>query len=383
MHLPRCMQARLLAALGILLITGAGCGSSKECPPAPPPEPKPPVRGAGGDSDLRVFMSELTAAKACELMRGQYRPLRAPDRPDVATGTLWIRECSITAHGDKVSFHLAGNGWQWANQTKKKAGAKFELAQYVRFAVDLPMPGAVDVAYDRSSHVVSLWFSPDHVPEVAFTPVGSFDVDRKGWWSTVLGGLSSLFGSSPEDQARTAAKGQGTHEFEKSLADGLALTIAACTGLSRFNLGRPDKGDMQRPDVGETYGVPIEVHPSGLSINGPYLAPHGMTATLEVSAGGKVRAALMCADDSEQLAAAYLAEQELPEVETLAIADITGKGTLKAKRTRCPVALVIREIPLAGEAPVTVRWKRPAGESARSTGGPLIECGKRKQTAQR
>lgn len=341
------------------------------------------MRGAVGDAGLRVLVSELASAKACEMMRGQWRPLRAPDRHDVSTGVLWIRDCEITNRGDDVMFHLSGNGWRWANQTKRKAGATFELAQNVRFAVDLPMPGSIEVAYDDRTHVVSLWFSPDHVPDVQFTPIGDFDVDEKGWWATVLGGLSSVFGSSPEAQARAEAKGQGTANFAKELADGLSLTIKACTGLSRFNLGRPAKGKMVEADVGETLDVPVELHPDGMMITGPYVATHGMTAAFDVQRGGRIRAAVMCQDDAEQLAAAYVDEQPLPEVEHLAIADISGAGTLKVKRARCPVAVVVREIPTAGDAPVTFSWRRPAGEAARSTGGPLIDCEPAKRTAHR
>ena len=50
------------------------------------------------------------------------------------------------------------------------------------------MPGAIDVAYDRRSHVASLWFSPAHVPAVKFTPIGDFDVDEKGYGRLRLGG---------------------------------------------------------------------------------------------------------------------------------------------------------------------------------------------------
>ncbi len=79
----------------------------------------------------------------------------------------------------RVTFRLAGNGWQWAAQSKQQAGGEFSIAQYVRFAADVTMPGAIDMAYDRNTHVVSLWFTPSTTPQVQFTPVGDFDVDRR------------------------------------------------------------------------------------------------------------------------------------------------------------------------------------------------------------
>src|SRR5262245_52613063 len=104
----------------------AGCGSCRRESEAPPPPPPPkavaPLRGAVGDAELRVMLAELASTKACSMIEGQFRPLRAPDRRDTVTGILWIRACRITSDGTLVAFHLAGNGWQWADQTKKQAG---------------------------------------------------------------------------------------------------------------------------------------------------------------------------------------------------------------------------------------------------------------------
>ena len=115
------------------VIVLAAC-KKQEPPPAPrPPVAKPAVRGAAGDGDLRVMLSDLASSKACTMIRGQFRALRAPDRPDIATGVLRIRDCEITNDGARVTFHLTGNGWQWADQTKKKAGGTFVVRQYVKF----------------------------------------------------------------------------------------------------------------------------------------------------------------------------------------------------------------------------------------------------------
>ena len=71
------------------------------------------------------------------MIEGQFRGTRDKDRPDVVTGVLWIRECKITNDGTRVEFRLAGNGWQWSDQKKKKAGGTFHVQQYVRFHVDI------------------------------------------------------------------------------------------------------------------------------------------------------------------------------------------------------------------------------------------------------
>src|SRR5690242_12734709 len=84
-----------------MCVAVGSCGScDRESPapaPAPPPPPKAvaPLRGAAGDADLRVMLAELASSKACTMIKGQFRPLRAPDRRDTVTGILWIRECRI------------------------------------------------------------------------------------------------------------------------------------------------------------------------------------------------------------------------------------------------------------------------------------------------
>jgi hypothetical protein len=367
------MPWRSILAASVALASCHRGDPDPPAPPAPPPKAVAPLRGAAGDAELRVMLAELASAKACSMVEGQFRPLRAPDRRDIVTGILWIRECRITNTGTRVTFHLAGNGWQWADQTKRQAGGTFVVRQYVKFGVDLELPGAIDIAYEDATHVVSLWFSPSDEPAIRFEPVGDVDVDRKGAWSSIIGAVSSLFASSPEKKAEGMAKKQGTHQFENELADGMAVTINLCTGLSRFNLGRPAKGAMQAPDAGETHRVPIELQPGGLMVFGPLPAPNGMTIDVHARSGG-ARVAMVCADDAEKLAETFIGGA-LGEVPTLATADVRTTRRLRVPAQRCPVAVVARS--LETRELVTFDWQRPLGESARSTGGPMIHCSPR------
>jgi hypothetical protein len=150
----------------------------------------------------------------------------------------------------------------------------------------------------------------------------------------------------------------------------MAVTINLCTGLSRFNLGRPAKGAMQAPDAGETHRVPIELQPGGLMVFGPQLAPDGMTIDVHARRGG-VRVAMMCARDAEKLAESFVGGA-LGEVPTLATADVRAARRLHVPPQRCPIAVVARS--LETRDPVTFDWQRPLGETARSTGGPAIQC---------
>jgi len=352
-----------------VLVASSACQRHRDepAPAPPPPAAEAPIRGAVGDSDLRVMLAELASAKACEMIRGQFRGLRAPERPDVVTGILWIHDCTITSQGTQVTFHLGCSGWQWAEQTQHKAGATFQVKQYVKFDVATTIPGALDMAYDRKTHVVSLWFTPARV-DVKLVPIGEVAVDEKGLWSSVVGALGAAFASSPDEQATKQARKQGTQQMQAQLADGLSVTINLCSGLARFNLGRPPKGEMVEPDVGETRHLPVEVQPDGLMVFGPQIVGAGMSA--HVDARGSVRVALVCHDQAEAAAAAFLKGEEL-HVQELASASVTrGAGDLRIPRTSCPVALLAW--PLDG--PATFDWKRPASEIARSTGGPMIAC---------
>ena len=93
---------RRFIVLAVLVLVGC---KREQAPPAPPPPAAatPPIRGATADTDVRVMLSELASAKACEMIRGQFRGLRAADRPDTVTGVLWIRDCKITNDDTRVT----------------------------------------------------------------------------------------------------------------------------------------------------------------------------------------------------------------------------------------------------------------------------------------
>jgi hypothetical protein len=359
---------RSLLAIAVVVL---GCHRDRSPPPAPPPAAvaKPPLRGAAGDEDLRVMLAEIASSKACQMIEGQFLPLRAPDRPAIRTGTLWIRHCEITNEGTHVTFVLSGDGWQWADQTKHRAGGTFVVRDYVKFDVRATVHGALDLAYDRGDHVLSLWYSPAAPPEIDFQPIGTVDVDSKGLWSDVVGGLSSAIGSSPDEQGTQQAKQQGTHQFERSLADGLTVAIGLCTGYQRFTLGRAPKGSLGHPEPGESPRAEVELHAGGLAIFGPQPAPDGMTIDIDTT-GGAARVGLACANRADEIADAYAHSRTRAPVHTLAQADVAGHGHLRATAAHCPIAVIVQ--PLAPN--VTIAWQRPAAERARAFGGSIVQC---------
>lgn len=362
---------RRIWPIALSLVALAGC--EHDVPSPPPVSSKAavaPTRGAAGNEDLRVMLSELASSKACGLIRGGFTGLRAPDRPDVVTGVLWIRHCEITNAGLHVTFHIAGNGWLWIAQTKGQGGGTFAVRQYVRFGIETTIRGTLDIAYDRRAHVAAVWFTPDHPPEVKFTTIGNVEVDRQGVWSSVVGALGTAFATSPEDAAAEQAQSQGTSELAAKLAHGLAVTINLCTGLSRVQLGRPAEGEMAAADVGETRHVPVEIQPGGVMIIGPQLAAEGMTLQAVAQQGG-MRLTLVCAKDAETIATEFMAGRITSTVPVLGAVDVRTSARLRIKPTSCPVDVVVTPL---DSAPARFAWERPTSEIARSTGGPLIHC---------
>jgi hypothetical protein len=128
---------------------------------------------------------------------------------------------------------------------------------------------------------------------------------------------------------------------------------------------------MQAPDAGETHKVPIELQPGGLMVFGPQLAPDGMTIQVAARKGG-VRVAMACADEAEKVAESFI-EGPPGEAPYLATADVRTTKRLHVPPQRCPVVVLARS--LETSELVAFDWQRPPGETARSTGGPLIHCG--------
>jgi hypothetical protein len=362
--------------LGILLLLCA-CDRAEDdeveadAPTAPPAAQ--PRRVATQDEGLRVLVAELASSKACEMIRGQFRGLRDPKRPDTVIGDVWLRECRITNHGSRVTFHLSGNGWNWVAVVKKPVGATFDLHQYVRFAMAMEISGPLDVAYDTRSHVVSFWFTPEGAPKIQFEPVGEIDMNEEGAWSAVVGAMSAVFADSVDERAEKESRKHGTKEFRKSFGDGMAVTMDLCTGMTRFGLERPATGKMVTPDVGETRKVDAELQPGGLLVFGPHQAPHGMTVKVH-SSGGPVRAELVCQEDADAVAQAFVSDGQAPRTgRALASAVVTGDATLRARAAKCPVVMVARPLPGA-KHPVVFDWQRPAAEAARAMGGKVLQC---------
>lgn len=211
--------------LALAVVTLVACEATRAPAPQSPPDVTAFTSAAPGtadDTSVRMLLADLASSKACDLVRGGFHGLRAPDHPDLVTGVLWVRDCKITNAGAHVALDIKGNGWLWVDETKRKGGGTFTVRQYVRFGVDTTIRGVLDLGYDHDTHVASLWLTPDRAPAVKFTTLGEINVDAEGAWSSFVGALGKTFASSPQDLAEIQVKSQGTSDLRDRPIDGRA-----------------------------------------------------------------------------------------------------------------------------------------------------------------
>jgi len=356
----------------LILVALVACSSKAKAPPdaAPRPPPEAPLRDAAGDADVRALVADLLAGRACDQAIHRFSGIKDKVNKHLLSGDVWIRECKITDSGPNVTIELSGNGWQWGEQTEKKAGGTFGIKQYVKFAVTAKLTGTIDIAYDRPTHIASLWFTPIGDADVTFKPIGEIEVDPKSTWASILGGAGSLVGSSPEDAADSAAESQGKKAVVEAASRGFEFAVDLCRNLTRMSRKRLPKGHMPKPSIGETDKVALVVQNFGVMMEGPYDAHAGMTIDVEV-AGGAAKVNLACVAEAEATAQAFL-DDKTNTAKPLKSELVSGHAVLKVPREHCPIVVVIRSVQ---PNPVTVSFVRPAREATESKGGPLARCG--------
>lgn len=357
----------------VAVVVAVACSSKKATPPDPLPVrvPETPLRGAEGDKDMRALVNDLIAGKACDQIKHRFTGLRDVKRPTTLAGTMWLRECQIENEGSHLAMQVAGSGWEWIDQTQKKAGGTFVVKQYVKFDVTVKLAGTIDLAYDPKVHIASLWYTPTAVADVKFKPRNEIEVDTDGAWSSILGGAGSLIGQSPDQLADETASKKGATAIQMANAKGLSVAVDLCTNTVRMSAERLPKGKMPKPSIGESERIDAEVQNFGVLLFGPYPATTGMTLAVDVH-GGSAQMYLACVDQAEVVAAAFL-DNKPNNAKPLAGEVISGKATLRAPKEKCPVVVVVRSIQ---PTPVSLTFVRPAAETTASKGGPLLHCGK-------
>lgn len=316
------------------------------------------------DPHFRELLVAIADARACREVRNTFHSLRSSDAPNTVTGDLWIRECNIESHGTQLKFHFAGDGWQRVDQSTKKLGATFSVNEYVRFHASATLEGTLDLAYDPKTHIATLWFRPTRPPAVTFEPAGKVKVDEHGLWSSIIGGIASAIGKAPEKEASKQVEQQGQQSFASKLDDGMTVTFNACSGSTRSQFGLLAPGAEAPLDVGDTTRVEVELKRGGVLVFGPEYATRPVSIDVRASSG-PVHVAAACLGEVEKLTTAYVADQPLPDIATIAAAEVTGHRQLALAKPRCPYAVILR----SEGGTVSLRWKREP-----PPGAALIDC---------
>jgi hypothetical protein len=316
------------------------------------------------DPHFRELLVAIADARACQEVRNTFHSLRSAAAPDTVTGDLWIRECNIESHGTHLKFHFAGDGWQRVDQSTKKLGAEFSVNEYVRFHASATLEGTLDLAYEPKTHIATLWFKPTRSPDVTFEPAGKVDVDARGLWSSIIGGIAKVVGKAPGKEARKQVEQQGQQAFASKLDDGMTVTFNACSGSTRSQFGLLAPGTEAPLDVGDTTQVEVELKRGGVLAFGPEFATRPVSIDVRASSG-PVHVDAACAAEAEKLTKAYVAGEPLPQIQTIAAADITGHRQLALARPRCPFVVIAR----SEGGTVSLRWKREP-----PPGAALIDC---------
>jgi hypothetical protein len=316
------------------------------------------------DPHFRELLVAIADARACKEVLNTFHSLRSSDAPDTVTGALWIRECGIESHGTHLKFHFAGDGWQRVDQSTKKLGAEFSVNDYVRFHASATLEGTLDLAYEPKTHIATLWFKPTRSPDVTFEPVGKVKVDEHGLWSSIIGGIAKVVGKAPEKEARKQVEQQGQESFASRLDDGMTVTFNACSGSTRSQFGLLAPGIEAPLDVGDTTKVEVELKRGGVLFFGPEYATRPVSIDVRATSG-PVHVEAACLAETEKVAKAYVAGEPLPQIETIAAAQVTGHRQLALARPRCPYAVILR----SEGGTVSLRWKREP-----PPGAALIDC---------
>lgn len=277
-----------------------------------------PVTTAGGESsagaattgDVSVLLVDVIAPHLCRSLRGSFVGLPGEggasgpaSGSDPTVGRWWIRECSASVDGDRLSLSIAGTGWTWID----RESMGFRVRQYLRFDATAAFRATMEVAYDRPNRIATIWMRPDQDVHAAVTPRGLVQAEATNVMSGVLGGLLELTGSSANQRAQQQVSDEGSQRLREQFGSGFTVTFAMDNEQMDFMVGALARGQVPvrpyAPEPGVTWSVNqrMQLWPSGLDVLGPLPEGRGVQALdLELEEGEGLVVDAVCASEFER-----------------------------------------------------------------------------------
>lgn len=345
---------------------------------------QPEVKEATGpdaqiENNLRQLLVDLTAANLCRRVEGSIIPLpgKAKEGGKIASaGLFWAEKCSID-ETDPTHLHILvdGKGWFWVSTESTSAGAKFDVADYARFEINLDMVATTDLAYHAQRHIVTGWLKPTEPVKANLRVIESVAVDPQGVWAEILGGVASVVGKSPGERAQQGITEEGTSKLQNKLAEGLSVAMNLCTGRRATHLGLLPPGEMPEiafDPVGERPkgSGRVTLQRGGLMLFGPFHPEvrgevveeqpkvRELVARIAMKSDGAVAAALTCEEEARHVFNRYMHEPSPPKLSTLDRGVIIGNQEtvdIRLETQDCPIVVMVRPAESRDE-PITFEW---------------------------
>jgi hypothetical protein len=336
---PRTAGA-LLAAVAVAAAATAASSCSPRTVYVRPDPINPPTRTAIQDTALRTLVLELVASQLCLRMEGSLVGLSDTNTVDPfpargrasAVGRLAIDQCQAVRQGDGIAIRMVGRGWKWVTQTDSgPVGTSYTVRGYVRFATTIDMRVQADVGYDVEHRRAAIWLTPTAPVTAAVAPIGELPVESNGIGSAILGGVGSVFGSSPAAVARQRFPEVGARLVVEEMQPGISLTYDFCRRQLDFMMAPLRLGEIPlRPFENTTRpwlaNQRVVLHPGGLDAAGPFRRSQGtLELNVEVENGGPVVVRQVCRDAGMAAVNQWFTSSTVPSVPTETLVTTTAQ----------------------------------------------------------
>lgn len=308
--------------------------------------------GGEGD-DTSALLVDMVAPRICSQLAGSFVGLPgegghtgAESGIDPTVGRWWIRECTATVDGDRLSLAISGTGWTWVD----RESMGFAVRQYLRFDSNAAFTARMEVGYDRAAHLVTVWMRPEGEVTASVEARGMVEATATNPLAGMLGGLLDLTGSSASDRARQTVAEEGSARLRERFGAGFTVTYSTDTNQMDFMVGALDRGVLpMRPYPAETDVVwsvnqRLQVFPSGIDVLGPIEpASGGQALDLDLEEGEGLVVSAVCMADFERFYDLVLQGAAASPPTGTTVMDLTGLGPNRAvvPTLGCPTLLLL------------------------------------------